>query len=312
MTTVGVAVITHNAKHHLTHCLPPLLQSPLEPKVLVVNSSSEDGTVKLAREMGAETLIVAREEFNHGLTRNLALQQLNTDVTVFVTPDAYALDCHMLSHLIQPIVEKKASLSYARQLPHIGAGFFERYSRDYNYSDKSHIRGIEDIASWGAYIFFISNSCAAYLTKALKDVGGFSNVLLGEDTLAASKMLARGHKIAYCAEAIVRHSHSYTLKQEFQRAFDTGIARKLYENWPGKNLSITKYGGNFALFTFGCQGYGVLYRKYFYIYSRLLEESFFKSGFLLEVSFLHYSSAPTQIMPSSKKRASSFRTLFAN
>ena len=51
--TVGVVVITHRARPHLARCLPPLLRSPLCPRVLVVNSSSVDGKLELAAELGA-------------------------------------------------------------------------------------------------------------------------------------------------------------------------------------------------------------------------------------------------------------------
>ena len=74
--TVGVAVITYKAVALLPECLPALLESPLKPRVLVVNSSSGDGTVELARKMGAETLVIPRYEFNHGTTRELARDQL--------------------------------------------------------------------------------------------------------------------------------------------------------------------------------------------------------------------------------------------
>ena len=70
--SIGVAVITHNARQHLSKCLPPWLQSPLKPKVLVVNSSSKDGTVECAKEMGADVLIIPRHEVNHGKTREKA------------------------------------------------------------------------------------------------------------------------------------------------------------------------------------------------------------------------------------------------
>ena len=47
-SSIGVIVVTHRAREHLEHCLPPLFRSPLRPRVLVVNSSSSDGTVELA------------------------------------------------------------------------------------------------------------------------------------------------------------------------------------------------------------------------------------------------------------------------
>lgn len=227
--TVGVVFITHTAKHHLPHCLPPLLNSSLKPRVLVVNSSSKDGTVELAQLLGAETLVIPRSEFNHGATRELARKHLKTDIVVMMTPDAYAIDSSMLEMLIQPIVNDKAAVTYARQIPHVGANFFEAFARDFNYPKISHIRSIQDAQNYGAYTFFCSNACAAYSNTALDAIGGFEHVLLGEDTVAVAKLLHNGQRVAYVAEAVVKHSHRYGLLQEFKRNFDTGLARKSFE-----------------------------------------------------------------------------------
>lgn len=225
--TIGVAVITHCARDHLEHCLPPLLDSPLKPRVLVVNSSSGDGTVALAEEMGAETLVIPRAEFNHGTTREKARQVLGTDIVVMVTPDAYARNSRMLERLVAPIVKGEASVAYGRQEPHEGADFFEAFAREFNYPEESHIRGIEEIHKHGVYTFFCSNAFAAYANSALDEIGGFQPVLLGEDTIAVASLLWKGHKVAYVAEARVQHSHRYGLLQEFRRSFDTGLARKM-------------------------------------------------------------------------------------
>lgn len=226
--SVGVAIITYKAKHHLASCLPPLIHSPLKPKVLVVNSSSHDGTVEEAQRLGAETLVIPRAEFNHGLTRERARKALNTDVVVMVTPDAYASGLDVLEKLIAPIVQGQASIAYARQLPHVGAGFFETFAREFNYPASSHTRGFNDASRYGVYTVFCSNAFAAYSNAALDEIGGFQNVLTGEDTLGTAKLILRGHRIAYVAEACVHHSHSYTLAEEFRRHFDTGLARKTY------------------------------------------------------------------------------------
>lgn len=228
--TIGIAIITYKAKHHLPFCLPPLMQSPLKPRIVVVNSSSQDGTVELAKEMGVETLIIPRSEFNHGTTRERARHYLNTDIVIMMTPDAYALDAQMVEKLVTPIIQGKASASYARQLPHDGADFFESFPRDFNYPIKSHIRSLADIKTYGIYTYFCSDSCAAYLNSALDEIGGFPSVLIGEDTVVVAKLLFKGHAIAYVADACVKHSHRYSLWQEFQRHFDTGLARKEYSN----------------------------------------------------------------------------------
>src|SRR5688572_30414825 len=100
---VGVAVITHRARLTLAGCLLPLFRSRLNRRVLVVNSSSGDGTVELARSLGAETLVVPRRAFNHGLTRNLARRHLGTPVCVMLTPDAHPLHNDFVDRLTAPV-----------------------------------------------------------------------------------------------------------------------------------------------------------------------------------------------------------------
>jgi rhamnosyltransferase len=229
-SSIGCIFITHNAKHHLKHCLEPLLRSPLKPRILVVNSSSSDGTVELARELGVETLVVPRASFNHGATREQARKHLGTEIVVMMTPDAYMVGPDALEKLVEPILSRKASIAYARQIPHKGAEFFETFPRYFNYPPEGHVRGLEDCATYGTYTFFCSNSCAAYDNRALDIIGGFDALLLGEDTVAVAKLLRCGHKIAYVAESLVHHSHSYSLLEEFRRSFDTGLARKGYRD----------------------------------------------------------------------------------
>ncbi len=229
--TVGVVIPTFQAVHHLPHCLPPLLRSPLKPRRCILDSSSTDGTVELARAMGAQVVVIPQREFNHGTTREKGRQIVGTSIVVMVTQDAYATSPEMLERLVQPIVEKRASIAYARQLPHKGVGFLGAFARRFNYPPRSHIRGIEDAATYGAYTFFCSNSCAAYCNQALDEIGGFSPVLFGEDTLVVSQLLHKLHRIAYVAEAEVYHSHEYPLKQEFFRHFDMGLARREYHHW---------------------------------------------------------------------------------
>ena len=224
--SIGVAVITYKDKRHLKHCLPPLLNSPLKPRVLVFNSSSNDGTVELARKLGAETLVIPRIEMNHGGARELSRKVLKTDIAVMMTPDAYAKDEHMLEKLIQPIVEDKAAIAYARQIAHEGANIISAYSREFNFPDTINIRGIKDAPSYGAYTGFCSDACCAWLNKALDEIGGFRWVLSGEDAVAAAMLLRKGYKIAYVAEAVVRHSHNYSPVKEFMRHFDTGMYRR--------------------------------------------------------------------------------------
>lgn len=235
--SVGVVIPTYMAEHHLAKVLPFLNDSPVKPQLLVVDSSSSDHTLNVAEKFGAETMVISRKDFNHGSTREKARKILNTDIVVMMTQDAYPIDGGMLEHLVRPLLTGEASVSYARQIPRDEADIFEAFPRLFNYPPVSHIRDIGDVEKYGVYTFFCSDSCAAYLNAALDEIGGFTSILTNEDYFAVAKLLQKGHKIAYVADAIVVHSHSYTLWQEFQRYFDTGYVR-------AENPWVTEIVGN--------------------------------------------------------------------
>ena len=60
-------------------------------------------------------------------------------------------------------------------------------------------------------------------------------------------MILLGYKVVYCAEATVFHSHNYTLKQEFQRYFDTGVFQQEQKWIQQKFGSAASEGKRFVL-----------------------------------------------------------------
>ncbi len=226
--SIGVVVPTYQGAHHIQRCLVPLLQSPLQPRILVVDSGSSDNTVDIAKTLGVEIITIKQEAFNHGATREMARQYLNCDIIVMMSQDAYPKTSKMLELLVEPIKNGAAAIAYARQLPHKEANFFAAFLRHFNYPTQSHLRSIKDIAKYESYTFFCSNSCAAYLNSALNDIDGFSRVSFGEDTLAVARLLLHGYSIAYVAEAQVYHSHNSNLRDEFNRYYQIGRLHRQY------------------------------------------------------------------------------------
>lgn len=244
--SIGIVIPTFQAAKHLPHCLPPLLKSPLKPRILIIDSSSTDNTVEIARSMGVEAIVIPKNEFNHGATREKGRGYLKTTICIMITQDAYAATPKMLEFLIQPIIEKKASVSYGRQLPHVGANLFASFPREFNYPAISHIRNLQDISKYGIYTFFCSNSCAAYLNSALDEVGGFPHISFGEDTAVVAKLLHRHHSIAYTAEAEIYHSHEYSLKEQFSRHYAIGLSRDKLRELFGNKVSDHQRGFEFT------------------------------------------------------------------
>jgi rhamnosyltransferase len=118
-------------------------------------------------------------------------------------------------------------MAYGRQLPRPGAGAIERHARLYNYPSRSEVRSCADRERLGVKVTFCSNSFAAYRAEALRAVGGFpEDSYFAEDQFVAAKILLRGRKLAYCADACVIHSHTYSVSDDFRRYFDCGVWHK--------------------------------------------------------------------------------------
>lgn len=224
--SITLVIPTKNAQATLNSILEVLNNSPVQFTTLIIDSSSEDKTVAIAKHQNAEVLVIPQADFNHGATREYARKQLDTDIVVYLTQDAIPVNASLIENLVKPLLEdEEVVVSYGRQIAHHGADIFEEFPRKFNYENVSQVRGIDDVKQYGVYTFFCSNSCAAYKNKALDEIGGFKSVLTNEDYFAVADLLQKGYKIAYASDAVVSHSHRYSLWQEFQRYFDTGYVR---------------------------------------------------------------------------------------
>lgn len=222
----ALIVPTLNAGTLWTRWLQALSEQDYQPDyLLVIDSSSDDDTAKLAREKGFRVHVISRKDFNHGATRQLAVDLLpDTDILIFATQDAVFADRSSLRNLMACFSDNSIYAAYGRQLPHVDAGPIGAHARIFNYAAESQIKDLSLARQLGVKTAFISNSFAAYRRDRLQEVGGFpSNTIMSEDTYVAAKMILAGGRIAYCATACVYHSHDYTWIQEFKRYFDIGV-----------------------------------------------------------------------------------------
>jgi rhamnosyltransferase len=225
MSRIACIVPVYNGKHDLTRLLDSLQNQSVSFDVLVVDSSSHDGSQELARARTSQVHVIPSIEFNHGGTRQLMIERHpDYDIYVFMTQDAYLQDSDAVARLIQPFSDRKVGAVCGRQLHHWDANLLAQHARIFNYPPSVAIKSIADAPHLGIKTAFMSNSFAAYRKEALDAVGGFPNhVIFAEDMYVASRMLMGGWKIAYAGNAQCRHSHNYTLREEFSRYFDMGV-----------------------------------------------------------------------------------------
>jgi len=229
---VEVIVPTLNAAREWPRFASALRSCVRPEQVLVVDSESNDGTPALAQTEGFQVHSVSRSAFNHGGTRQLgAAMRPNAEILVYMTQDAVLTGPDCVANLVAAFDDRQVAAACGRQLPSPGATAIEAHARFFNYPATSAVRSFESRAQLGIKAIFLSNSLAAYRRSALMEIGGFpTDVIFGEDTVTAARLLLAGYKVAYVAGASAYHSHGYTPMQEFKRYFDVGVLHSR-ESW---------------------------------------------------------------------------------
>ena len=203
-------------------------QSLRPDQIMVIDSSSTDGTEALARAAGFTIKRIGRREFRHGGTRQSAAADLpQTEILIYLTQDAIPLGTDSFHNIVAAFRDPTIGAAYGRQIPRPQASAIESHARLFNYPPKSQIRSWSSRNTLGFKSIFFSDSFGAYRRDALMSVGGFSSeVSFGEDTLAVAQLHSAAWRSAYVADALVQHSHAYSLKAEFRRYLDIGVLHR--------------------------------------------------------------------------------------
>ncbi|WP_422741878.1 glycosyltransferase [Mycobacterium sp. WMMD1722] len=223
---VAVIIPTLNAGPYVNDVIAALEMQALPPaSVLVIDSGSRDATVERFLEYGAEVVGLGGRKYNHGGTRRYATElRPSAKFYILLTHDAIPANADALVKLLSAFDDPQVGMAYGRQLPRANANAIERHARIHNYPANSEVRAYEDHKTLGLRVTFCSNSFAAYRAESLRAVGNFpEDSYFAEDQYVAARMLMHGHRVAYCAEACVVHSHSYTVREDFRRYFDVGV-----------------------------------------------------------------------------------------
>ncbi len=252
---ISLIIPTLNAGSHMEALLSGLSTQDVKPyETIVIDSSSDDATVEIARRFGARTVVIPRRTFNHGATRNLAAGKAAGDILVFMTQDALPFDNRLLGNLVAPLAEQDIAAAYGRHVPRDDASPPEIFARQFNYPEVPAIKSMGDLSTGGIKTFFFSNVCSAFKREPFLEAGMFpEGVRANEDMVLAAKIILKGYRVAYVPQAMVIHSHSYSLFRLFTRYYTIGSSLKSndwilkYARSEGEGLRFIKDEFHFLL-----------------------------------------------------------------
>ena len=228
---VDVLIPVYRPDGKLTELLKRLkMQNYPIHRVILMNTEEKHFPTELTGIWDrVEVYHLAKEEFDHGGTRDRGVRMSTADLVLCMTQDAMPADETLIEELVKPFDDPEVWAAYARQLPNEDCREVEKYTRSFNYPEQSMVKTKEDLDRLGIKTFFCSNVCAAWRRKKYLELGGFvKHTIFNEDMILAGTMIKQGGKIAYCAKAKVIHSHNYSAFQQFHRNFDLAVSQTMY------------------------------------------------------------------------------------
>lgn len=222
--TVTIVIPTRNAGKGFKKLLDKIFaQEAVDYELIVIDSSSTDGTAELVKKYPAKLVTIDPSEFGHGRTRNFGAYLANGKYVVFLTQDSIPYNKHWLANLIKPFKDKQIAGVYGRQVPRADEKELDKHFFLSLYGDKD-ITWTIDTCTEGDNVFSDANSAIRrdlLLKYPYKD-----DIIVSEDYEWAFRIMRLGYKIFYSTEAKVVHSHTYNLRSLFKRNFDVGVSYK--------------------------------------------------------------------------------------
>jgi len=202
MQLISIVIRTLNEEKHLAELLSSIyaqkLIDGLQWEVVIIDSGSTDGTLKIAEQQGCRITHIQRQDFTFGRSLNNGSAFSKGDILVYISGHCVPVGSDWLMKLIAPLSEGVAGYAYGRQIGRDSTKYSERQLFQKYFPEQSR-QPKTDI--------FCNNANAA-LTRSLWANYGFDEEIMGLEDMELAKRLGNdGEKTAYVADAVVFHIH---------------------------------------------------------------------------------------------------------
>ena len=186
---------------------------PIPFEVVNCDDASEDSTPEIIKSF-PQVKVLPRPEGKYipGRRLNYMIQNCSGSIVVFNNADAVPCNEHWLANLVEPLLKNEADAVYGNQLPRKDAAYLVR---------KDNLRAFGDGTVAAKWRFFFSLATSAARRDDLLANPFNEEIRYSEDVEWAHR---RNMRIVYAKDALVEHSHNYTIKELKKRFYGEGYA----------------------------------------------------------------------------------------
>jgi rhamnosyltransferase len=218
----SVVIPTLNGGEDLDRCLEAVRNQngDLRTEILCVDSGSSEGDLETMRCHGVRVHPINRQDFNHGLTRDLGARLTTGRTIVFLNQDAVPAHENWLEELVSPFDDDHETLAAVQggiaELPNPDDRFYWDSCGDRFYFTSESDRWI---AAHGG-IGFSTVNCA--ISRKVWQRYPFGWAAIMEDKKWQREVTEAGFEIHMQPEALVHHTHNYTTRDLLRRCSSEG------------------------------------------------------------------------------------------
>ena len=226
----SIVIPTRNGGDTLAAVLDAIARqrTDFEYEIVAVDSGSEDGSLPLLQRSAARVITIPPGSFNHGRTRNVAVEHARGELIVFLVQDAIPATDDWLIRLTAPLRgDPVVAGAFGRQqpTPHATA-ISRRYlsewvaasptPRSVRLGSARELEGLDPLERLQLCAF--DNVCSCIRRTVWRHIP-FPETPIAEDLEWGRLALVAGHRLDYVADAIVLHSHDRSAWYEFSRTY---------------------------------------------------------------------------------------------
>jgi len=264
---ISVVVPVKNGQRYLDPLLKEVFSQEIDAnfEVVIVDSGSTDNTLNIIKRYPASLYEIRGTEFNHGLTRNLAISKAQGKYVVLMTQDAVPYDNQWMRRLVDNLAsDERLAGVYSRHIPHKDScALTKMIEKNFFTSEagrrESRITGRQDynrLTPQEKHRFCSFDNVSACIRKSIWQEIAFPETDFAEDLEWSKKVLEAGYGIVFEPDSVVYHSHDFSISGWYNR--NRINSKKLYSLFGINNVSNFFKLALFSIFRTGRDFYQLL------------------------------------------------------
>lgn len=247
---VSVVIPVYNGIKTLPDLINGIIQQTIfnELEVVVIDSGSDDGSIEyLAQFDFVRVFHIDKRDFNHGKTRNLAVQNCLGEFIFMTVQDAWTNNHCLLENMVVHFKNENVHAVCGHQIvphdldknPHEWFRPQEKPSLrviGFNHEEfqKLSPKELRSYCGW-------DNVISMYRKNSLLELP-FEEIIFGEDMLWAKMALEKGWGIVYDSSCLINHYHHSFLDYTYKRTLISKLfILKCFNYFDDRNYSFKQY-----------------------------------------------------------------------